>query len=387
MRRRIAVLTTGRQDYAILRSTLLLLRDDARFDLAVFAGGMHLSAVHGHTVDQIEADGLVVTERLDFLGDAGDPGADAARALQQVSAALARHRPEALVVLGDRSETCAAGLAATIARVPLVHLHGGEETEGAIDNALRHALTKLAHLHLVSHESHRARVVQMGEPADHVVVVGAAGLDNLARPDLPARAELAARVGVPLTDPVVVVTLHPTTLGVDPAAEVQALIAAMERVDATWVVTLPNADAGGEVIRAAWRAWAAGRPRTAVVEALGDRGHWGMLRIAAAVLGNSSSGIIEAPAAGLPVVNVGDRQAGRLRSPHITDVPAAPAAIEAALRAALDPERKRGLADVEAPYPRGLAGRRIVDALARWQPPSPPRKRFVDRPLAAGTPP
>lgn len=378
MRRRVAVLTTGRQDYSILRSVLLALRDDDRFDLALFVGGMHLSRTYGHTADLVEADGFRIDERLAFLKDRSDPADDAARALTLMADALRRCRPDALVLLGDRSETCAAGLAAVIAKVPIVHLHGGEESEGAVDNALRHALTKMAHLHLVSHETHRQRVIQMGEPANCVVVVGAPGLDNALRTDLPDRSGLEVLLGTPLPDPVVIVTLHPTTLGAPPLDEWRAMACAMERIDATWLITQPNADAGADVIRAAWRDWVRDRKRVALVDSLGERGFWGALRSASAMLGNSSAGLIEAPALGLPVVNVGDRQAGRVRSVHVTDVPAQADEIERALRLALLAETRSKLIGAASLYPPGPAGPRAVAAMAAWEIPHPPRKRFVD---------
>lgn len=370
--RRLAVLTTGRQDYGILRSAILALRDDPRFDVRVWAGGMHLSPAHGRTIERVRAD-VPVARELDFLhGD--DVAVHAARATTLVADALREERPDALVLLGDRLETMAAAVAATLATVPIVHLHGGEETEGALDNALRHAITKLAHLHLVSHEAHARRVRQMGEDPERVVVVGAAGLDNLYRPDLPDRAALEGRLGMRLDPPVVLVTVHPATLGdVD---EVGAVAAAMERVDARYVITQPNADAGGGPIRAFWTRWAVGRP-VVLSDALGEQAYWGLLRLADAVLGNSSSGIIEAPAAGAPVVDVGDRQRGRLRPAHVEHAAARAGDVEQALRRALG--RRAELAGIEPIYPSGPAAPRIVEALARWPIPHPPRKAFVDR--------
>jgi UDP-hydrolysing UDP-N-acetyl-D-glucosamine 2-epimerase len=299
--------------------------------------------------------------------------ADTAAALAQVGEALDADRPDALVVVGDRSETLAAGLAATIAKVPVVHLHGGEETEGAIDNACRHALTKLSHLHLVSHRVHAERVIRMGEDPSCVVVVGAPALDHAFREDLPGRDELGAELGLALEPPVVLVTVHPATLGAPAREEVAAVAGAMAQVPATYVVTAPNADEGGTEIADHWREWSKGRSRVAVVDALGDRRYWAMLRLADAVLGNSSSGIIEAPALGVPVVNVGDRQRGRLRFGPVTDVPASEPSITGALRNALAGGRG---SPGDGGYPPPPVAPRIVDALRRWQIPRPPRKRF-----------
>lgn len=376
----LAVLTTGRQDYGILRNTLCLLRDDPRFSLRVWAGGMHLRPEFGSTVKALENDRMPITQRLDFIDQRPTLAAQSAEAMTQFCAALEREKPQALLLLGDRTETAVAGLAATLMGVPLVHIHGGEETEGAVDNALRHALTKLSHLHLVTHELHQHRVLQMGEPKDNVVVVGAPGLDNLYRADLPSREQLQEIYQRKLNAPLWLVTMHPATLGADPAQEVQAVSQAMEQMGAetTFVITQPNADAGGIVIREHWTHWAKSRSNVLLSDALGERNYWGMLRIVDAVLGNSSSGLIEAPAAGVPVVDVGDRQKGRLRSAHVQNVAANVADIVAAMREALTPSRKDECKQLPPPYPKGAAAPRIVDALARWNPPNPPRKAFCN---------
>jgi UDP-hydrolysing UDP-N-acetyl-D-glucosamine 2-epimerase len=371
--RRLAVLTTGRQDYGILRSTILLLRRTPGFEVAVWAGGMHLQPRFGEPLAALRRDDVPVARELPFLAEPPAPTADASAALAQVGEALAEDSPDALVLVGDRTEVLAAGLGATIARVPIVHLHGGEESEGAIDNACRHALTKLSHLHLVSHRVHADRVISMGEDPSCVVVVGAPALDHAFRDDLPGRDELGAELGLELQPPVVLVTVHPATLGGAAREEVAAVAAAMARVPGTYVVTAPNADEGGAAIAGYWRDWAANRGTVAVVEALGDRRYWAILRLADAVLGNSSSGIIEAPALGVPVVNVGDRQRGRLRFGAVTDVPADETAITTALRGALAAGRRE---PGDGGYPPPPVAPRIVDALRRWQIPRPPRKRF-----------
>ena len=374
--RTIAVLTTGRQDYGILRGTLLLLQEHPTLRLVLWAGGMHLQERFGHFVDHVRRDGFEIAQELPFVGEPPHPGRDAAGALDQVTGALERHRCDALLLVGDRAETLAAAVAATIATVPIIHLSGGEESEGAIDNAMRHAITKLSHLHLVSHEVHARRVRQMGEDPSTVVVVGAPGLDNLYRTDLPTRCVLEKELGCSLTPPLVLVTLHPTTLGGDPRSEVEAVAGAMETVPATYIVTQANADAGGVVIQDYWREWARGRHNVVLVDGLGVARYWGLLRLASAVLGNSSSGLAEAPAAGVPVVNVGDRQQGRLRGTGVSDVPAEPGAIAAALGQAIRLVREGKTAGTHAPFPSGPAAPRIVAAIASWDPPRPPRKRF-----------
>lgn len=375
--RRIAVLTTGRQDWGILRSVCAAVRAEPSLELALVAGGMHLAPRHGATIDLLGADGFMPTAALRWLPatDAADPPAEAqaAAALEQVAAFLRADRPAALVVVGDRLETAAAALAATLVGVPLVHLHGGEQTLGAFDDQLRHAITKLAHLHLVSHEEHRLRVIALGEDPASVHVVGAPGLDNLARADLPDRAALAADLGLALEPPVVVVTVHPETLAAAPAATARAVAAAMDAVPATYVVTLPNTDPGADEVATIMEA-AAGAPGRTGVRALGERRYWGLLRLADAVLGNSSSGIIEAPALRLPTVNVGDRQAGRRREGNVLDARADADAVAAALRRALEPAFRVAIPGPEPRLVDGRAGERAARIIAGWQPPDPPRK-------------
>ncbi len=369
---RFAVLSTGRQDWGILRSTCHALR--GRCELTVLAGGMAADNRHGDVARTIEAEGFNVLRLPWEHGPRVEEAiADAARV---VGAALRPLAPDALVLLGDRLETAAAAVAATTLAVPLVHLHGGEETEGAFDNALRHAITKMAHLHFVSHPRYAQRVLQMGEADGAVHVVGAPGLDNLFRDDLPRRDELERTLDLDLSSPVVLVTVHPATLSAAPLADAEATIAAMDAVEATYVITLPNADPGAEGIRRLLEA-AALRGRRVARAALGERNYWGMLRVADALLGNSSSALIEAPAVALPAVNVGERQAGRLREANVIDVDASAVDVERGLRRALDPAFRASLTpSARAASP---AGARIAETLLSWRPPRPPRKRFVDR--------
>jgi len=361
------VLTTGRQDWGILRSTCLRLRDDPDWRLILIVGGMHLSRHFGRTASELVADGFVADESLAWVDDAGSTPAleQAGQALSAIGHALERWGPEAVLMVGDRFETAAAAIAAALRRVPIVHLHGGEETAGSIDNAFRHAITQLAELHLVSHELHKRRVVSMGIDPRKVYVVGAPGLDNLNRPDLPSRSELSERLGIGLDAPVVVVTLHPATASSVPAAvEAAALCSAMDAVDATYVITLPNADPGHAETREALLT-AARKPRRVAVEALGSRFYWGLLKVADAMMGNSSSAIIESSALGVPAVNVGDRQKGRLRGANVIDAPAEATAIASVLRTAL--AGRLGEAQ-ECPFGDGHSAASIVETLRAWRP-------------------
>ena len=373
--RRIAVLTTGRQDWGILHSTCAAIRAHPSLELALWAGGTHLSERHGHTIDQVRADGFEPDAEFAWLDTEADPPADrqASDALAAVGAQLRATPVDAIVLAGDRFETAAAALAATVDRVPIVHLHGGEQTLGAFDDALRHAITKLSHLHLVSSQEHARRVLAMGEDPASVHVVGAPGLDALARPDLPDRAALEAALGIALDPPVVIVTVHPATLDVDPASAARAVASAMDLVDATYVVTLPNTDPGAATVRELMLA-ASTADRRVAVDALGEALYWGLLRVADAVLGNSSSALVEAPAVGLPAVNVGGRQAGRARDANVLDATADASAVAEALGYALTPGFREVAETARPTLADGRAGARIADIIAAWRPPSPPTK-------------
>jgi len=372
---RIAVLSTGRQDWGILRELCRLLRADSKFELLLMLGGMHGAVVFGRTRELVVAEGFAPCEELNWIPDGQplDSERQAGDALWMTAGALRRQRAEALVLVGDRFETASAALGAAMARVPVIHLHGGEETAGAMDNIFRHAITKLSHLHFTSHPEHTARVIALGEEPSTVHTVGAPGLDNLHRCDLPNRAELELFLGMPLSPPVVLVTLHPTTLGGDPAAEAASVVGAMNAVEASYVITLPNADPGNEPMRMAMLA-ASAQPRCKAVEALGERRFWGMMRIADAMLGNSSSAVIEAPALGLPAVNVGDRQKGRVRGGNLLDSAADAASVTAALSTALTPEFRVRAQASPSPFGKGGASAAILEVLRRWTPPNPPVK-------------
>lgn len=382
--RTIGVLTGGRQDWGILHSTAAAIRAHPDLRLRLLVGGMHLSRRHGSTLELVREDGFVPDAELDWLGTAsrlGDAGDDppahaqAAAALDTVGAELAKHPVDALVLVGDRFETLAAALAATIQRIPMVHLHGGEQTFGAFDDVLRHATTKLAHLHLVSHEEHARRVEALGEDRASIHVVGAPGLDAAARTDLADGAELEAELGIALERPVIVATVHPVTLDADPAATARAVVGAMDLLGrATWVITLPNVDPGAGIVRDLLLAAAKAGERRVAVDALGERRYWGLLRIADAIVGNSSSAILEAPAVDLPAVDVGDRQAGRRRESNVIAAADTPDAVAEALRRALDPTFRAGLRVRHPTLLDGRVGVRIADIIAAWRPPMPARK-------------
>ena len=380
------MVTVARSDYGHLRPLLSEIRQAPNLTPHLFVAGGHLADRFGATVREIEADGWPIVERIETV-EPRDEGAAIARSIGRAVSgfgeALTRHRPDLLLVLGDRYEMLGAALAALPLTLPVAHVHGGEITEGAIDEQLRHALTKLAHVHFVAAEPFAQRVRQLGEEAWRVHCVGAPGLDRFRTMRYLDREELARRLGVALTRPVVLVTFHPVTLEPERTeSHVTELMAALAEVDATLIVSYPGADTASGIIIRRLEHFAAGRARVRVVSALGDDVYASLLREADAMVGNSSSGLIEAPSFALPAVNVGHRQGRRLRAANVIDVDHERASIAAGIRRALDPAFRAGLKGRPNPYGDGHASPRIVRVLEEL--PLDARlvgKRFVDLPV------
>lgn len=366
--RTIAVVTTSRADYGILYPVLRCVQAHPALALRLVVSGSHLSSRFGLSVRQIEADGFDIAARIEVLEDldtAEATTAAMARGVAGFGRYLATNRPDLLFVIGDRFEMHAAVLAALPFLVPVAHLHGGERSSGAFDDALRHSMTKLSHMHFVSTEAYARRVRQLGEEAWRVTVSGAPSLDNLRHVRLLTRAELAARAGAPLGDRFLLVTFHPATLDTgDPAAQARALFHAVEHTGLALLVTMPNADPGGRAIRSVIAEREAANPRVRSVENMGTEGYFSAMALADAMVGNSSSGIVEAASFGLPVVNVGPRQDGRVRGANVIDVGATEEGIARGLARALDPTFTAGLRGMANPYGDGHAADRIVARLA-----------------------
>lgn len=367
-RRRIAVVTGSRADYGLLREILSRLQGMEDVDLSVLACGMHLSPKFGDTWRAIEADGFAIAAKIDLKLDDDRPETVARATGIGVSGfaeVFPQLAPDIVVVLGDRFEILSAATAAMLLNIPIAHIHGGEVTTGAFDDAIRHAITKLACLHFVAAEPYRRRVIQMGENPEFVFNVGAPGLDLASTAHPMTRTELYAELGIVGPERFLLVTLHPTTARPDTdKANISALLGALEQIkDRTFVFTGVNADPGYRAIDDAIKAFVAAHPdRAYLFASLGSERYWTALRLTDAVVGNSSSGILEAPAVGVPSINIGDRQQGRLRAVTIIDCPADQAALAASLRRILDgrfqPDTSR-----EPPYGRGGASARIADIL------------------------
>lgn len=381
--RRIGIVTVARSDYGHLRPLLAALAAIPDVELSLYVAGAHLSPRFGSTVDLVLRDGWTIAGRVECTEESDAPEAITralGRAVTGFGAALARSRPDLLVVFGDRYEMLAAALAALPLGVPVAHLHGGESSEGAIDEQLRHALTKLSHLHFAAAPAYAARIVQMGEEVWRVHCPGAPGLDRFGAAPSIARDALAARLGLTLARRTLLVTFHPVTLEPDAKEHhVAALAGALERVDAEIVVSYPGADAGHATVVRHWEQLARARPDVRLVPALGEDVYVSLLGTVDAMVGNSSSGIIEAASFRLPVVNVGTRQRGRLRGANVIDVGYDREAILAGIDRALAPAFRASLADLRNPYGDGHAAPRIARVLAEIElGPALITKRFVD---------
>lgn len=365
--RGIGVVTVSRSDYGHLVPVLEEIRRASDLKLLLFVAGMHLAPAFGRTVEAVEADGWPIAERIEMLEPDDSPEAVAAslgRGIGGFARAYARHRPDLVVVLGDRFEMLAAAAAALPFALPVAHLHGGEETQGAMDNQIRHAITKLAHLHFASAEPHARRIAQMGEEAWRIHTTGAPGLDRIRTLDLLPREALAATLGLPAERPWLVVTFHPVTLEyAETEIQVDELLGALDKVDGTLVMTYPNADTAGQTVMRRIEEFAARRPRVRLARSLGDRLYLSLLSHADVMVGNSSSGLIEAPSFGLPAVNVGNRQRGRLRGPNVIDVACARDEILRGIETALMPGFRERLKGLPNPYGDGQAARQIVRVL------------------------
>ncbi len=362
---KIAVVTGSRAEYGLLRPVVAALVEDAAFSPDWIVTGSHLAPEHGFTVDEIAEDALAPIKRLPILV-AGDDGAAAAKAmgLAQIGLAdlLAQDEPHALLVLGDRYEILAAVAAAAVTRIPIIHLGGGEVTEGAFDDALRHAITKMAHLHFALTDDAARRIRQMGEDSGAVHVVGHPGLDDLAELPAPDRAVTEQALGFSFRARNVLVTYHPETLGErDPETDLGEMLDALAALgdDVGILFTAPNADPAGMRLAALIEAFVRGHDNAALYASLGRRRYLDVLRQMDAVLGNSSSGLLEAPSLKVPTVNIGTRQKGRPTAASVLTVPAEQAAIADAIRRAFALD----CSGVENPYGQGGASVRIRDIL------------------------
>ena len=365
-KRRIGVVTTSRADYSHLYWPLRELSAHPDVDLAVFALGAHLSPEFGATITEIERDGFPIQARIECLLSS-DTDTGMAKtigvAILGLADALTAWRPDILLLIADRYEMLAPASVALALRIPIAHIEGGEVSQGAIDDQVRNALTKLTHIHFTSTRLARRRVIAMGEEPGRVHHAGAPSLDHLRRAALLGRPALEAKLGLPLTHPTTLVAWHPVTILQDTNAEAGALFAALAEAPGQLLFVYPNSDAGSYALIERSKQLAAARALTHIFINLDAVTYWSLLGQVDAMAGNSSSGIMEAASFALPVVNIGMRQQGRERARNIIDVPAETSAILAGIDHALTPEFRGSLAGMTNPYGKGTAAKTIARVL------------------------
>lgn len=369
--RKICAVTTSRADFGLMRGLLKSIQDDRALHLQVIASGMHLSRSFGQTWRDIEAEGIRIDRKVRqrLTGESGLANLRSiGLGLNGFGEALAELKPEIVVLLGDRFELLAPAISALMLGIPIAHIHGGELSEGAIDDSVRHAITKMASLHFAATETYRHRIIQMGESPDRVFNFGAPGLDQIHGSALMSRDELEEELQLDLEEQVAIVTYHPVTRDEDNAAiQLRGLIAAIKASGLKAVFTMANADAQGALINSRLQAVCKEIPeRFKWIPHLGHRRYLSCLKYCALMIGNSSSGLTEAPSFRLPVVNIGDRQRGRVRARNIIDVPADGVSILKGIRRAVSSRFRASITTMRNPYDRyrdGRASERIKNVL------------------------
>jgi UDP-hydrolysing UDP-N-acetyl-D-glucosamine 2-epimerase len=366
MKRKIAVITTSRADYSHLYWPLRDLSAREDVDLQIIALGSHLSPEFGHTIREIERDGFPIAARIEcLLSSDTDVGMAKTIGLATLSLsdALAQMRPDLLLLIADRYEMLAPASVALALRIPIAHIEGGEISEGAIDDAVRHALTMMSHIHFTSTHQARQRIISMGEEEWRVHRAGAPSLDHLRRRTLLTREQLQARLEISLDQPAILVAYHPVTIARDTLEEADALFAALGQVTGQLLFCYPNADAGSRALIERTSSFLAARGHGRVFINLDALTYWSLLAQVELMLGNSSSGIMETGSFALPTVNVGMRQQGRERARNVLDAAAEKSSILNAVRLARSPEFRKSLAGMTNPYGDGGASEKIVQVL------------------------
>jgi GDP/UDP-N,N'-diacetylbacillosamine 2-epimerase (hydrolysing) len=383
MSRKICVVTGTRAEFGLLRWLMQEIEASDKLTLQVVATGMHLSPEFGSTYREIEQAGFNIDARVEMLLSADTASAvtkSMGLGLIGYADAYARLAPDLIVLLGDRFEIFAAAAAAMIAGIPIAHLHGGETTEGAFDEAIRHSITKMSHLHFVAAEDYRNRVIQLGEQPERVFLVGGLGIDAIKRTTLMTRAALEASLNFAFGPRNLLITFHPVTLESQSSAnQMSELLKALDGLKDTHLIfTMPNADTGGRELMAMVDAFVAAHPKARAYNSLGQLRYFSCMQFVDGVVGNSSSGLAEAPSMGIGTIDIGDRQLGRLRAASVIHCEPSHEQITQALRELYGPAFTASLAQVANPYGTGGASQRIVEVLATHTLDQLIKKKFHD---------
>ncbi|MEQ1794857.1 MAG: UDP-N-acetylglucosamine 2-epimerase [Nitrospira sp.] len=383
MTRKICVITGTRAEYGLLRWVMQGIKGEPSLTLQVIATGMHLSPEFGLTYREIEQDGFRIDRKVDMLMSSDTPvGIAKSMGLGLIgfADALDELQPDLLVVLGDRFEIFAAVSAALVARIPVAHLHGGEVTEGAYDEAFRHSMTKMSHLHFVAAEEYRKRVIQLGESPERVFLVGGLGVDAISRLELMDRSALEAALDFRFASKNLLVTFHPSTLESAAATDQMSelLTALADLHDTNLIFTLPNADTGGRALRHMVEDFVGKHPNARAYASLGPLRYLSCIAQVDGVVGNSSSGLLEAPALRKGTVNIGDRQRGRLQASSVINCQPNRTAIKAALQRLYSDDFQSSLKTIRNPYGQRGASDRIIEIIKTCDVSGLAQKRFHD---------
>lgn len=366
-KRKIAVVTCARSDYCLMYWVIKGIHDDPDLELQLIVTGMHLSPEFGLTYEDIVKDGFPIAEKVEIIMSSDTEvgiGCSIGLGVIGLSQTLPRLKPDMVVLLGDRFEILAAAIAAMVHKIPVAHIHGGESTEGLIDEPIRHSVTKMSYIHFPSTDFYAKRIMQMGEEDWRVFPFGAPGLDNIYKLDLLSRDELAKELNLSLNGKLIVVTFHPVTLEKeDPRKQFNELLLALEKTDAEIIFTFPNADTHGRGLIELINNFCRTHSKAGGHCNLGQLRYISLLKLADIMVGNSSSGIIEAPSLKLPVVNIGDRQRGRIRGRNVIDVECKSESIYQGIIKGLSEDFIASLQDMVNPYGQGNSSARIVDKL------------------------
>ncbi|MBQ9509441.1 MAG: UDP-N-acetylglucosamine 2-epimerase (hydrolyzing) [Bacteroidales bacterium] len=383
--RKICFITGTRAEYGLLSRLMKMVQDDADTQLQIIATNMHLSPKYGNTYQEIENDGFTIDKKIPILEEGKDNSnatiKSMAKALAGFADAYDELKPDMVVVLGDRYEILAATTAALIERIPIAHLYGGEITEGAYDDAIRHSVTKMSHLHFTSCEEYRHRVIQLGEQPDHVFNVGSIGVENIKMLPLMSKDEIEKEIGFAIDDHTILVTYHPVTLGNRTAKEdIDDFIAALdEKKNLRIIFTMPNSDTGGQAIVEAINAFVdKNHQRAKAFKSLGVLRYLSVMQQVAAVVGNSSSGLVEVPSFGIPTLNIGDRQKGRMAADSVYNCETDKQSVLKGLDIVLSEEFRQKAAAIHNPYDKEGTAQAMFNVIRTYPLDSLNQKHFYD---------
>lgn len=381
--RKICLITTSRADYGIQSNLIRLLQNDPDIDFVLIASGSHMSRKHGETYQEIESDGIRIHQKIDIgMDDEGDLYVEHvfANAVLKFSEALRRVKPDVVILLGDRYEMLAAAFSCCLNNVPIAHLHGGEATFALIDEACRHSISKMSHLHFTSCEAYRRRVIQLGEQPRRVFNVGALGVENVLKTPLMTRKELEDNLGIKFLSKNLLVTFHPVTLEQGKAEiQLKELLSALATLENTMILfTHPNADMEGDAIAAQIQKFVSSHPDCYLFSSLGKKRYFSVISQVDAVVGNSSSGIIEVPSFKIATVNIGNRQRGRIQAASVINCEPDKNSISMAIAKVYQPEFQNLLKTVQNPYAKENTAENILKILKTERLDNVLQKEFYD---------